>query len=95
MTASNVNVKAGTATQPALINKTGGNEEILTVTTGGVNAIVINEIVVVTFSTTSAVTIPRGTTAQRPSPAATGMVRYNTTLNKLEGYSNGAWGVFT
>lgn len=34
--------------------------------------------------------LPIGTTAQRPTPAA-GMTRYNSTLNKFEGYST-AWG---
>lgn len=37
------------------------------------------------------VQIPAGTTAQRPSPASNGMVRYNTSTNKLEGYENGTW----
>lgn len=32
-----------------------------------------------------------GTTAQRPTPV-TGMVRYNSTTNKFEGYNASAWG---
>lgn len=43
-----------------------------------------------TFSSTGAITIPVGTTGQRPS-AANGMIRYNSTTTKLEGYENGAW----
>jgi len=39
---------------------------------------------------TTALTIPVGTTAQRPT-GANGMIRYNTTLGVLEGYINGAW----
>lgn len=31
-------------------------------------------------------TVPRGTTGQRPGSPITGMVRFNTTTNKLEGY---------
>jgi hypothetical protein len=35
-------------------------------------------------------TIPVGTTAQRPGTAASGMIRYNTTLSSFEGYGS-AW----
>lgn len=94
MTATVLNTQAGTASIAALVNKVGGSEDIMAIQTGGVNAVVINEIVVVTFSSTSATTIPRGTTDQRPVSPTNGMLRYNTTLNKLEGYSNGNWGVF-
>ncbi len=47
-----------------------------------------------TFSTGKTVTIPNGTTAQRPGSAAVGMFRYNTTTNEFEGYtgSTPAWG---
>jgi hypothetical protein len=40
---------------------------------------------------TSASTLNRGTTAERPATPAAGMVRYNSTTTKFEGY-NGAWG---
>jgi hypothetical protein len=42
-------------------------------------------------STTDAVWVPSGTTAQRPT-GANGMFRYNSTDNQFEGYANGAWG---
>lgn len=47
----------------------------------------------VTFTTTGAVVLPNGTTAEEPSPASVGMVRYNTTTNEFEGYSGAspAW----
>lgn len=35
---------------------------------------------------------PSGTTAQRPATPAAGMVRYNTTFNKLEQYNGTSWG---
>jgi len=44
----------------------------------------------VTFSGTDAVTLPVGTTAQRPT-AAQGMLRYNTTTAGFEGYNGSAW----
>ena len=43
------------------------------------------------ISATDAITIPSGTTAQRPGSAANGQVRYNSTLNTIEGYSNSVW----
>lgn len=39
----------------------------------------------------ASMTIPSGTTAQRPSSPADGMMRYNTTSNKFEMYQNGTW----
>jgi hypothetical protein len=45
----------------------------------------------VTFNTTTATTLPVGSTAQRPS-GSTGMVRYNSTLGGFEGFSGGGWG---
>ena len=47
---------------------------------------------IATFSSTKHLTVPVGTTAQRDSIVANGMIRYNTTLNSYEGYGNGAWG---
>ena len=43
---------------------------------------------------TGSIRIPAGTTAQRPSVPATGMIRYNTTTSKFEGY-DGNWIVLT
>jgi len=40
---------------------------------------------------TDAITIPSGTTGQRPGSAANGQVRYNSTLSTIEGYSNSVW----
>ena len=42
-------------------------------------------------SDTGAASMPTGTTAQRPS-GAVGMFRHNSTLDKFEGYNDGAWG---
>jgi hypothetical protein len=44
------------------------------------------------LTATSASTLNRGTTAQRPGTPVSGMVRYNSTTTKFEGYTNGAWG---
>ncbi len=40
--------------------------------------------------TSSAIILPRADTANRPSPV-NGMIRYNTSNNKLEAYENGGW----
>ena len=46
-----------------------------------------------TFSSTGALLVSKGTTAQQPGSPSTGMVRYNTTSNEFEGYSGSspAW----
>ena len=46
---------------------------------------------VVTVDTTGAFTVPVGTTAERPSPLAAGMVRFNQSDGVFEGYSGAAW----
>jgi hypothetical protein len=43
-----------------------------------------------TFSSTGALTISKGTTGQRPTPAS-GMLRFNTTTVEFEGYNGAAW----
>lgn len=45
----------------------------------------------VTLNTTGAITIPAGTTAERPNPAINGMIRYNTDDLQLEAYINDSW----
>lgn len=45
-----------------------------------------------TFTGNEFMLIPKGTTAQRPAVPVAGEIRYNTTLNQFEGYTNGAWG---
>lgn len=44
-----------------------------------------------TFSSTGAIVLPIGTTAQRPDPASTGMFRFNTDFGKFEGYDGVEW----
>ena len=42
-------------------------------------------------SATDSIRVPSGTTAQRPGSPAHGDIRYNSTISKIEGYSNSAW----
>ena len=46
----------------------------------------------VTISSTTALRLPVGTTAQRSGSAANGDIRYNSTTSSFEGYAGGAWG---
>jgi hypothetical protein len=41
--------------------------------------------------TTNTLTLPSGTTAERPASPAEGMIRYNTTLLRVEVFMNNAW----
>ena len=43
------------------------------------------------FTSTGAVLLPAGTTAQQPA-GVNGKIRYNSTTNTFEGYAAGAWG---
>ena len=94
MTQSVINAQNGTTLLPALLNKSGGDVDNFAFQTNGVNAIGINQIQLVVFNSTGAVTVPRGTTAQRPAVPTNGMVRYNTSTAHFEGYANG-WVAFT
>ena len=40
---------------------------------------------------TDGILIPRGTTGERPTVVTSGLMRYNSTTNQFEGYSNGTW----
>ena len=94
MPISTINAQAGTTTQAALLSKYGGTVDNIALQTGGVNAISVNEIQLVVFNSTGAVTVPNGTTAQRPAVPTNGMIRYNTDTARFEGYVNG-WVAFT
>lgn len=59
--------------------------------TGTVTAAALTATGQVTFSSTGAAVLNKGTTAQRPTPVS-GMLRFNTTDNKFEGYNGSAWG---
>ena len=45
-----------------------------------------------TVTSTDAILVPVGTTTQRPSTGVEGYIRYNSTLDRFEGYANSAWG---
>ena len=51
----------------------------------------VNGILLVASSTTSALPMPAGTTAERPGTPATGETRFNTTTGYLETYNGSIW----
>ena len=82
--------------QPAAVTNVGAAE----ITDGSISNVEINANAAIDFTKIDSaditlngqsVTIPVGTTAQRPASPANGMLRYNTTLSIFEGYENGAW----
>jgi hypothetical protein len=88
---STINAQAGNATTVTALIKTGAADANLALETNGIDAITINQLQNANFVSTGSVTIPRGTTAQRPSPAVNGMFRYNTSNNVFEIYVNSVW----
>lgn len=46
---------------------------------------------VTSSGSTDAIQLPTGTTAEQPSPATNGLIRYNTTDHAIEAYIDGAW----
>ncbi len=70
--------------------------QLLTVMPGqGSNTTIRNPALSMTIAS-NALSLPSGTTAQRPGSTdmqavANGMIRYNTQTNKFEGYQNNAW----
>lgn len=69
-------------------NTTLGNASSDTITLNANTATVPNNLA---FVGTGSITLPSGTTAERPTPAA-GMIRYNSTSGEFEGYNGSAWG---
>ena len=72
----------GTANQIDVVNGNGAGNPTLSIVS---NAI---------FPGTGAVTVPNGTTAQKPV-GSSGQIRYNTDSQVFEGYAGGAWNSFS
>lgn len=64
-----------------------------TPTTGTFTSIIVPTINSNTiFNTTGSITLPNGTTAEQPGTPTAGMVRFNSTTGKFEGYDGTSWG---
>jgi len=92
---STINAQAGNASQWTALIKTANGTANLSLQTNGSTALLIDQNQNANCTSTGAITVPRGTTAQRPSSPTNGMLRYNTSTAHLEAYVNNAWVAFT
>lgn len=94
----------GTATSSIRINEAGANVDTVIEGDSNTSLFVVdasqdnigiggapNANAILDVNDTGAILLARGTTAQRPSTAVTGMFRYNTTTNQIEYYDNSGW----
>ena len=88
--ASTINATIGDGVLGKL-RKTADATGALTLQTSTTDALAISAAQNVTLSSTGALSVPSGTTAQRPSSPVNGMLRYNTTIPQLEIYLGGTW----
>lgn len=91
---SSINATAGSPTQPTALITSGDNTATFAFQTNSITALNINSIQNANCTSTGAIRLPVGTTAQRPASPVNGMVRLNTTNNALEGYANSTWVAF-
>jgi hypothetical protein len=87
-------VTAGT-TISAFLTGTGGTGTYTVSTSQTVSSTAITGTVndaTLEINSTDAILVPVGTTTQRPSTGVEGYIRYNSTLDRFEGYANSAWG---
>jgi len=90
----------GTPASGTVTNLTGtasininGTVGATTATTGAfttINGTILTATADSSFTSTGALSISKGTTGQRPTPAS-GMLRFNTTTTEFEGYNGTAW----
>jgi hypothetical protein len=73
----------GTASQIGITNTNGVGNPVFTIADDAI------------FPGTGAITVPIGTTGQRPSSPVSGMIRYDTTDGAYYGYATGAWRQFS
>jgi hypothetical protein len=81
----------GTGTYQPMTFYTSGSERMRIDTSGNVGVGTSSPAVKFAISSTDAILIPVGTTAQQPT-GASGMLRFNTSTTSFEGYNGTAWG---
>ena len=80
----------GTGTYLPMTFYTGGSERLRILTDGKVGIGTTTPAVSLAISSTDAVLLPKGTTAQQPTGVA-GYLRFNTDTSQFEGYNGTAW----
>jgi hypothetical protein len=90
---STINAQAGNSSEFSAIIKVSDGTANLALQTNGANAVVIDNNQNANFTSTGAVTLPAGTTNNRPT-GVNGMIRYNSSTANLEAYVGGAWVTF-
>ncbi len=85
--ASNINADNGVVSGSAGLKTSADSTGVLALQTNGTTAITVDTSQNATFNSTGAMTIPVGTTAQRPT-AASGQIRYNSTIGYPEWYDS-------
>jgi hypothetical protein len=85
--ASTLNADSGAVSGVTEIVATADSSGVLSLQTNGTTAITVDTAQNVVFNSTGALTLPVGTTAQRPASPTNGMLRINTTTHSLEVYS--------
>ena len=88
-----INAQAGNTAAATALYKISDGTANLALQTNGSNAVVINQSQIANFTSTGAVTLPAGTTNNRPT-GVNGMIRYNSSTANLEAYVGGAWVTF-
>jgi hypothetical protein len=81
-----IKINAGTNGLTETVDTSG----ILELQTNGSTAVIIGVDQNANFTSTGAITVPVGTTAQRPTPV-NGMMRYNSNVAVFEVYANNVW----
>lgn len=91
--ASNINADNGVVSGSAGLKTSADSTGVLALQTNGTTAVTVDTAQNATFNSTGSLTIPVGTTAQRPASPVNGMIRFNTTLGYSEWYSAtlGSW----
>ena len=89
--ASKINADNGSVSGTAGITTSSDGTGILQLQTNGVTGIEIDTARNVSMPGTGALTLPKGTTAQRPASPVHGMTRLNTTVGSIEIYDGTAW----
>jgi hypothetical protein len=77
-----------------LLVTSGDNTATLNFQTSSITALNIGSNQNANCTSTGAIRVSVGNTAQRPASPVNGMIRLNTTIQALEGYANNTWVAF-